>query len=288
MPIARKNIVDKTSSGFYHCTTRCVRRAFLCGEDPYTGENFDHRREWIQARLLNLGKIFSADLYAFAVMHNHYHAVLFMDRERAQAWSADEVAKRWLTLCPPRMAINEFPDAPEQAGCFSGFVDELSCDKQRIELYRERLCDLSWLMRFLNEFIARKANKEDEVKGRFWEGRFKTQALLDEGAVLACMAYVDLNPIRAGIAETPENSEFTSIKERISSGSIVERHLLPITQNNGEKRSPQTDNISSISLKDYLNLVDWTGRQIRHGKTGQIPAHWSQYSADWILIRIIG
>ena len=206
-------------------------------------------------------------------MHNHYHAVLFMDRVRALNWSAEEEAKRWLTLCPPRMAINESADAPEQANSFLGFVKELSCDEEKTELYRERLCDLSWLMRFLNEFIARKANKEDKVKGRFWESRFKTQALLDEGAVLACMAYVDLNPVRAGIAETPETSEYTSIKERIKVGSIEEKQLRPICVDKKETLSPQTDNITSISLKYYLNLVDWTGRQIRHGKTGSIPAH---------------
>jgi hypothetical protein len=67
----------------------------------------------------------------------------------------------------------------------------------------------------LNEFIARGANKEDRVKGRFWESRFKCQALLDEAAIAACMVYVDLNPIRAGVSRTPEESDFTSIQERI-------------------------------------------------------------------------
>jgi hypothetical protein len=67
----------------------------------------------------------------------------------------------------------------------------------------------------LNEFIARAANKEYRVKGRFWESRFKCQALLDEAAIAACMIYVDLNPIRAGRADTPEESDFTSIQERI-------------------------------------------------------------------------
>jgi hypothetical protein len=129
--------------------------------------------------------------------------------------------------------------------------------------WRNRLCDLSWFMRCLNEPIARLANAEDHCTGRFWEGRFKSQALLDARAVLACMAYVDLNPIRAAMAKTPEQSDYTSIQERM---------LQP--ENSCLRAFAQNDDVGiPFALKDYLELVDWGGREIKHNKRGYIPAH---------------
>ena len=67
----------------------------------------------------------------------------------------------------------------------------------------------------LSQKIAVKANHEDKCTGRFWEGRYKSQALLDEASILACAMYVDLNPIRAAIAQTPETSDYTGAKDRL-------------------------------------------------------------------------
>jgi hypothetical protein len=149
-----------------------------------------------------------------------------------------------------------------------------------IETWRERLFDISWLMRHLNEHLARRANAEDQCTGRFWEGRFKSQALLDEAGLLTAMAYVDLNPIRAGIANTPEHSEFTSIYQRIQQMSPARRESrvehqteAPVVQLRRFADQSQNNKAAiPYTLHDYLQLVDWSGRCIREGKRGRIDA----------------
>ncbi len=136
------------------------------------------------------------------------------------------------------------------------------------------MADLSWYMRCLNETIARMANKEDTCTGRFWEGRFRSQALLDEAALVACMAYVDLNPIRAKLCKTLEKSEFTSIQERIKAFARKTKKpeqnwLLPLASDNV---SAEEKRVLPIRQTDYFALVDWTGRAVRSDKRGAIPA----------------
>jgi len=259
MPQARNRLVSLEDTPYYHCISRCVRRAFLCGQDPQTGFNFEHRRQWIVDRIKTLSSIFAIELCAYAVMSNHYHIVIRVNTEQAHHWSDQEVAERWTQLFAEPMLIRRY---------LTG-VDLTEADRERVKsllnTWRHRLIDLSWYMRCLNEPIARMANREDDCTGRFWEGRFKSQALLDERAVLACMAYVDLNPIRASLARTPEESEFTSIQERIK---YPETHSLRPFAEHGK-------NFLGIpfDLTDYLELVDWAGREIKYSKKGYIPAH---------------
>ena len=126
----------------------------------------------------------------------------------------------------------------------------------------------------LNESIARQANAEDNCTGRFWEGRFKSQALLDEAALAACLAYVDLNPIRAGMAITPETSDHTSIQQRIATAQAVHTPNHPQQQTKGLlpfAGYPRQDMPKGLPfrLTDYLELVDWTGRILREDKRGE-------------------
>ncbi len=95
MTTARKQLISLADTPYYHCISRCVRRAFLCGEDKNTGQNFDHRRGWVEDKLLSLSQIFAIEVCAYAVMSNHSHLVLFVDENTAKAWSTQEVIERW-------------------------------------------------------------------------------------------------------------------------------------------------------------------------------------------------
>jgi putative transposase len=210
MALPRSKYVQEGKVGVYHCYSRCVRRAFLCGFDTQTGRDFSHRTVWIADRLRFLVSVFAIEVSSFSVMSDHYHTTVRVRPDIADCWSDYEVASRWLTLCPKRYKLKKAVKEPLEEQ-----IRNLALGTERIAELRKRLCSLSWFMKHLNEFIARAANKEDNIKGRFWESRFKCQALLDKAAIAACMVYVDLNPIRAGLAVTPEDSDFTSIQQRI-------------------------------------------------------------------------
>ena len=273
MTRARNQLISLETTPYYHCISRCVRRAFLWGEDSLTGKNYEHRKTWVTARLQELADVFAIDICAYAVMSNHYHLVLRVNRHQAEIWNSHKVIEQWEKLHQLPQLITRY-----QRGETSTQAEKAEAERL-IAIWRERLVDISWFMRSLNEHLARLANEEDGCTGRFWEGRFKSQALLDEAAVLTCMSYVDLNPIRAGIAETPEDADFTSIQQRIrqyqrqnvkSAKSKVEIQpipLIPLVKH----RKDQHENAIGFALKDYLELIDWAGRAILEHKRGAIP-----------------
>jgi len=257
MPKPRYRQISVEATPYYHCISRCVRRAFLCGKDSHTGYDFEHRRQWIIDRIKLLCSVFAVDLCAYAIMSNHYHVVVRINSEQVREWSDEEVARRWLQVFTGPVLVHHYLGNVDLTGPEHKQVAEL------LTTWRERLCDLSWFMRCINEPIARMANREEHCTGRFWEGRFKSQALLDERALLACMAYVDLNPIRAAMAKTPEQSDYTSIQERINQPD--NNSLSTLDQN--------VENAIPINPKEYLELVDWGGREIKRNKQGYIPSH---------------
>jgi len=270
MPRPRKHQVSVDATPYYHCISRCVRRAFLCGFDALTGASFEHRRGWIEQRILALGRIFSINVCAYAVMSNHYHLVLHIDAQEQAALSNKAVLQRWFQLFKGNDLVRRYLQGDVLLAAEVEVVQDIAAQ------WRQRLGNISWFMKVLNEFIAREANAEDGCTGKFWECRFKSQALLDEQALAACMAYVDLNPIRAGIADTLEDSDHTSVQSRIKAlltkpiGETEVHQPQSLLAFVGNPREPMPIGLP-FNLDEYLQLLDWNTQYLRPDKPGAIP-----------------
>ena len=221
-----------------HVTSRCVQRAFLCGDDPLTGHNYDHRRQWIEAQIMMLSEHFAVAVYAYAVMSNHFHLLMYMEPLGPTQWSDEDVARRWLAVTSTRRTPLECE------------LELLIEDKARIADLRERLGSLSWFMRYLKEPIARRANKEVGSRGHFWEARYDVKDTLDDEALLSQMVYIDLNPARAGISDEPTDGPFTSLAIRVHSRA-PEAPLTPIA-------GCLKGSLPEMTESDYRAIVAWT------------------------------
>ena len=276
MPRPRKSLINLSDTPYYHCVSRCVRRAYLCGKDNQSGKSYEHRRQWVEDRLLFLAEVFCVDVCAYAVMSNHTHVVLRINKQRADSLSIKAIIRRWHRLYKGMLLSQRYIDPADSTTLSEA---ELETVESLAEVYRKRLYDISWFMRLLNEYIARRANKEDDCTGHFWEGRFKSQALLDEASLAACMTYVDLNPVRARLANTPEESNHTSIQKRINAAksNTQPTQLLPFA---GTPRNNMSDGLP-FRLEEYITLVELSGRYLHPNKPGNID-----YSLSPILSRV--
>lgn len=279
MTTARCEIVDVDVTRYYHCISRCVRRAMLCGE------GFEHRKQWIENRLELLAKNFAISVAGFAVMDNHLHLLVRLDPDDAKQWSDEEVLKRWLQVYRPRNMDVDDPKIVQM------WVEHHAQDKKKVAAIRERLSNLGWFMKALKEPLARMANREDDCTGTFWESRYKSIAILDEEALLATCAYIDLNPFAAGLSAVPETARHTSVRQRVShvrskgeldrlkaarhgstygskgAGNIEQDHwLVPLDDRRGVSKRAREGMLESFSLGSYLAVLDYTSRLYRTGK----------------------
>jgi hypothetical protein len=308
----RKSVVQEDVVGLYHVWSRCVRRAWLCGVDPLTGQDLSHRKLWIYQRLAALAQIFAVDACVFAILSNHYHLLVRNRPDLASQWSDEEVVRRWWQLYPERRDDTGAPAAITELE-----VRSLASDSTRVAELRRRLSSISWFMKSMNEWLAVRANGEDGVSGHFFQERFGCRALLDALAVLACSVYIDLNEIRAQLAATPEESRNTSAHQRIlariarrereAAGEVApgvldcraddaDYWLSPLDEqdcaavlgpsqadsvlqsracdlgkvNKADVRKRWRHGFLPMKLDQYLELLEWTGRQIVKGKQGAI------------------
>ncbi len=262
MTTARRQHICLTETSYYHCFSRCVRRAFLCGVDALSDKSNQHRREWVERQILAQSQAFCVDVAGYAIMSNHYHVVVKVNLDLAASLSAEAIVARWQQLYRLNPLMERF-----KAGAVLTDAEKENVDTQ-IARMREVLTDISRFMGYMNQYIARKANEEDDCTGRFWEGRFQSQALLDEIALLQCMVYVELNPVRAGLSRNPRQSEYTSIKRRLAGNGF---DLMPFKP--GKPGAPTDQHYHlPVHFDDYLELLDWSGRIIMEDKQGTIPA----------------
>jgi REP element-mobilizing transposase RayT len=293
--LAREELFSPDEIACVHVMNRAVRRCFLMGDDPLSGKNFDHRKVWLEKKIELQAANFGIDVLGIAILSNHFHLVLRSRPDVVKTWDDAEVARRWFMLCPQRK--NEDGSAKEPT---SAEIHSIANDPDRLQQIRRRLSDISWWMRLLCQHIGQRANRETGESGHFWESRFRSVRLLDESALLACVAYVDLNPIRAKLAETIENSDFTSAQKRLealllkskpsvdsspriesSSSELPDRSLAPVQcdeRNDALGPSPSRSDFRcsdkgflNMTAAEYLGFLDWTARSITSGKPGSTP-----------------
>ncbi len=293
---SRSEIVRPEEVGVYHCWSRCVRRAFLCGQDEFTGKDYEYRRTWICQMQAVLAGLFGIEVGFRAELSNHIHVVLRTRPDVVSTWSDQDVIRRWRTitkLAKSRDGIVRKPNAARVAveAAIPGHV-------QRI---RKRLSNPSWFMGILCEYLARRSNCEDGCGGCFWEDRYRCRVLADEAGVLICGMYINLNQVRAAEAKTPETSTHTSAYDRIrayrAQQDTVRGPTQPMTsalpmdrmcELTLDEKMPVNDprlvksasshrasdkGLLSIRLHEYLQLLDFTGRIVQPGKSGSIPNH---------------
>ncbi|MEM7561402.1 MAG: hypothetical protein AAF394_19930, partial [Planctomycetota bacterium] len=225
------------------------------------GKDFGFRKEWIRRRMEALASVFGCDVLTYAVMSNHMHIILRNRPDVVAQWSDEEVAIRWLRVFPGRRLDEHLADPTDHD------VKTLAADQERLAEVRKRLSDISWFMRALSEPIARLANKQDECTGRFWEGRFKAQRITDEAGLLACAMYVDLNPIRAAMADSPDRAKHTSAYDRIHSERGKEMQsaaleLKPISQEEAAETLKKTP-VHKLKQQKAERKKQGTGKRIR-------------------------
>jgi hypothetical protein len=194
-----------------HVFNRCVRRAFLCGVDSVSGRDYSHRKDWIRQRLEFLTGIFAFDIATYAVMSNHFHLVVRSRPDIVASWTDEEVSIRNLRL--QGKAWFRQDGTPRKSTAAE--IERMIRHPEELQRLRRKLSDLSSLMSYFDRNLANRANREDEVTGAFWEGTFRAELIHDEASLLACMAYVDLNPIRAMLAQSLEESDYTGAFDRI-------------------------------------------------------------------------
>lgn len=288
----RTQIANPAVENILHITQRCVRQDFFMNDKLSTKCKYHRRRDVILFRLRKLASAFAIDVLRFSILENHFHVILRNRPSLVAEMDDEEVARRWLVICPGFCQAladfrNKTPEGPTEAD-----IKKLAENKKRIAELRSRLSSVSYFMWALNGYCAKLFNLVDQKKGHFWEDRYKVKVLLDNLSTFVGAMYVDLNPIRANACQTPETSEYTSVYCQIKAAEMQEANpqipaekrpdafISPLEISNDETTRQRTSVLPTrasdfgflgISLQEYLLSIDIVGRIIREDKKGFIP-----------------
>lgn len=255
MATPRSQLVDHDYPMHYHLISRCVRRSWLCGVDRPARKDYEHRKVWLETRIHHLAKYFAVAVDAYAIMSNHFHLVVYFDPQACNRWSDEEVAERWLAVFPPRKSAS----AADEQDIVNLRREILLQMPEKLLHARQTLGSLSMFMKHLKQPVAYQANKEDGCSGHFFEGRFYSGALLDENAVVAAMAYVDLNPIRARIVKHIEAykaaSGFKRAQVAINTPERLKAAIEPLVSGLTDTRPPL-----ATTLAAYMDILERVAR----------------------------
>ena len=302
--LSRQEVFAPDEVAVVHVSNSVVRQCRLLGTDPRTGKNFDHRKRWMEILLERYAANFGIDLLGFAILSNQFHLILRSRPDVVATWKDAEVARRWLMLAPFRKDIEGNPFDPNEAD-----LHRILDDAKKVKATRLRLSDIGWWVRLLCQSVAIRANQEDQESGRFWQSRFRAERILDDSTLVACTAYVDLNPIQAAITDKLETSDLTSAQLRIKShkatlnataasqtGRSAEKPLGsatktskapadrflaplwlsprqrkggPVVNRTGERCSDK--GFLPLTEEDYLQLLKWTAKQLSQETQSKTP-----------------
>ena len=302
--LSRQEVFAPDEVAIVHVSYSVVRECLLLGTDPLTGKNYDHRKRLMEHLLKRYAASFGIDLLGFAILSNQFHLILRSRPDVVATWKDAEVARRWLLLAPFRKDIEGNPFEPNETD-----LRRILDDVKKVKATRLRLSDIGWWVRLLCQSLSIRANQEDQESGRFWQSRFRAERILDDSTLVACTAYVDLNPIRAAITDGLETSEVTSAQLRIKSHKATQsatgtdrigrsadkqlrsatksgkpapdRFLAPLwlspRQRNGGPVVNRTGDRCSdkgflpLTQEDYLQLLKWTAKQLSQKQPTRTP-----------------
>ena len=278
--INRRNLICLTECRTYHVTSRCTRRLHLFGGSD---EERSERKRILLRELERVATHTAVGVAGFALMDNHLHLLLKVDTASARKWSERQVIRRWLGLHPPRDGYRRRVDVTDEH--IDKALDLARITPGRVEELRERLMSISHFMKEFKQDLSQKINRLDDEVGTVWAGRFKSHRVTDEAQLLTTLAYIDLNPFAAGVSNTPEDADHTSLTARLhgsaekpSDTAPPRRRRSALTEHRGwwmplgggEPGQPGWRKTlmpgTTLTLTAYLELLDRTARLLRRGK----------------------